>query len=99
MAKCPFYISVKASIVDSVRIGRGKKNEIIHDSIRGDSETMPQLFNWDFCHISPTKSDSRLFFFLFIQAYEIMSQLICLNGQRRILEKDKNVAPGKNQAF
>lgn len=35
----------------------------------------------------------------FIQAYEIMSQLICFNGQRRILEEDKNVAAGKTSPF
>lgn len=37
--------------------------------------------------------------FFFIQAYEIMSQLICFNGQRRILEEDKNVAAGKTSPF
>lgn len=70
---------------------QGKKKKI-YDGISGDRETIPQLFNWDFWHISPTESDSRPFFF--IQAYEIMSQLICFNGQRRILEEDKNVAAG-----
>lgn len=96
MAKCPFYISVKASIVDSVRIGKKKKSFTIasegiakqcHSYLTGISA------------ISPRPNLTPGFFFLFIQAYEIMSQLICLNGQRRILENDKNVAPGKNQPF
>lgn len=34
-------------IPKSVGVGRPKINEIVHDSIRGDSNTILKLFNWD----------------------------------------------------
>lgn len=67
--------------------GRPKVNEIVHDSITGDSNTILKLFNWDF-GISPRPNLTPGLFFY--QAYEIMSHLICFNGQRRILVGDKN---------
>lgn len=34
-------------IPKSGSVGRPKINEIVHDSIRGDSNTILKLFNWD----------------------------------------------------
>lgn len=39
-------------IPKSGRVGWPKINEIVHDSITGDSNTILKLFNWDF-GISP----------------------------------------------
>lgn len=75
-------------IPQSGSVGRPKINEIVHDSIRGDNNTMLKLFNWD-SGISPWPNLTPG---LFYQAYEIMSQLICFNGQRRILEGDETLA-------
>lgn len=58
--QCPFYVWVMASIVDSKVSENWQRKK--NDGIRRDSETIAQLFNWDFWHISLTKSVSRPFF-------------------------------------
>lgn len=75
-------------IPKSGRVGKPNINEIVHDSITEDSSTIVKLFNWDF-GISPWPNLTPG---LLYRAYEIMSQLICFNGQRGILDGDKTLA-------
>lgn len=66
----------------------GRKKEIVHDRIRGDNNIIVKPFNWNsgisfWPNLSPG---------LFFQAHEIMSQLICFNRKRGILDGDKTLA-------
>lgn len=101
--QCPFCFSVMASIMDSKvskNWQRGKKiNEIIHDRIRGDSETIPELFNWDFWRISLTKSDSRPFPFFLSKLMKYCLSWFVLMGKEGFWREIKNVAWGKTSPF